>query len=114
MIKLIKKGTYQMVETKPGQTKILTLDNKAIYAWPNTTVGEILVTSSKGHKIDCVLSVGEYRLYQVKDEPNLVDLTHLELQVGPKLWQGYLLPTGLPTKSNIRNRVIPTQETISK
>ena len=114
MIKLIKKGTYQLTESKPGQTKILTLDNKNIYAWPNTTIGEILVTSDGNYDIDSLLSSGQYRLYQVKDDPDLVDLIHLELEVGPGIWQGYLLPTGLPDKKDTKNRIIPTQELITK
>ena len=113
MITLLKQGIYQLAESKSTQTKILTLD-KQVYAWPNTAVGEILVTSSGDFMLDSVLSSGQYRLYQVKDEPGLVDLVHLELEVGPKDWQGYLLPTGLPDKQDTKNRIIPTQEIISK
>ncbi len=114
MIKLLKKGTYLLTESKPSQTKILTLDKKDIYAWPNTEIGEILVTSDGDYNMDCSLSQGHYNLYQVKDEPDLVDLVHLELEVGPGIWQGYLLPTGLPDKSDTKNRIIPTQEIITK
>ena len=114
MIKLIKTGTYKLAETKKSQVKLLILDDKITYAWPNIDIGEILVTSQKDHPIDSVLSEGIYRLYRVKDEPNLVDLVHLELETSPNTWQGYLLPTGLPDKSDIRNRIIPTKEIISK
>ena len=53
-------------------------------------------------------------LYKVKDEPNFVDLFHLELLVGEGVWQGYLLPTGLPTAEKKRNRIIPAKEVITK
>jgi len=114
MIKLLKQGTFKLAETKKSQIKLLILDDKNAYAWPNIDIGEILVTTLVDHPIDSVLSQGIYHLYQVKDEPNLVDLVHLELQTSPNTWQGYLLPTGLPTKSDIRNRIIPTKEVISK
>jgi hypothetical protein len=114
MIKLLREGIYQLTETK-GQTKILTLDNKDTYAWVNAIdIGEILVTSHKAHKADCILAKGAYRMYEVKDEPDLVDITHLELLVGEGLWQGYLLLSGLPTDKKKRNRIIPTTEVITK
>lgn len=113
MIKLLRKGEYQLIETK-GQTKILTIDDNT-YAWVNVSeIGEILVTSHNPHKTDNILALGKYRLYEVKDEPNLTDLQHLELLVGNGRWQGYLLTSGLPTVENIRKRIIPTEELITK
>lgn len=113
MIKVMEEGKYKLTETK-GQTKILTLDNK-IFAWVNTAnIGEILITSHKKHKTDTVLATGSYRLYEVKNEPNLTDLQHLELYVGDNTWQGYFLTTGLPTNEKKRNRIIPTDEIITK
>jgi hypothetical protein len=51
-------------------------------------------------------------MYLVKDEPNLSDLTHLELLVGEGVWQGYLLPIGLPNGVK-RRKIIPTKEIIT-
>lgn len=114
MIKLIREGTYQLVETK-SQTKILTLDYTDVFAWVNAKdIGEILVTTHKPHKTDCILSLGTYRIYEVKDELNLTDLIHLELSVGEGKWQGYLLLSGLPTDKKKKNRIIPTREIITK
>lgn len=114
MIKLVKEGRYRLFETK-NQTKILILDNKQTYAWINVKeIGEILVSSEKEHSTDCILSVGNYRLYDVKDEPKYVDLYHLELCVGNSLWQGYLLPLGLPTAKDKRHRIIPTTEAVTR
>lgn len=113
MIKLLKEGAYKLIETK-GQTKILSLDNKT-YAWVNVAeIGEILVASHKKHQTDNILAIGKYRMYQVQDEPMLTDLVHLELLVGDGHWQGYLLTTGLPTTKDIRRRIIPTSEVITK
>ena len=114
MIKLLKSGTYQLLETK-NQTKILVLDHKKSFAWVNATgIGEILITSHKSHDIDTVLSMGKYKIYSVKDSDKFVDLHHLELFVGTGTWQGYLLPTGIPTNKNNRNRIIPTDEVITR
>jgi len=114
MIKLVSQGTYHLIETK-GHTKILTLDKRKTYAWINIqNVGEILVTSHKSHEVDHLLAAGNYRIYDVKDEPNITDLLHLELFVGEGLWQGYVLPTGLPDNEKKRNRIIPTKELITK
>ncbi|MBP9718913.1 MAG: hypothetical protein KBD46_00395 [Candidatus Levybacteria bacterium] len=114
MIKLLQEGKYKLLETKK-QTKILTLDKKETFAWINALdIGEILVVSHTAHSVDCILSIGNYRMYEVKDESAFVDLVHLELFVGDGVWQGYLLPTGLPTDEKKRNRIIPTNETITK
>lgn len=114
MIKLIQEGVYTLIETN-AQTKILTLDGNKTYAWVSVAeIGEILVASHKSHKVDHILSIGKYRMYDVEDEPNLTDLIHLELLVGEGVWQGYLFPIGLPTDENIRSRIIPTNEIITK
>lgn len=112
MINLLQNGMYRLIETKHN-TKILYLDS-VVYAWLEPTgIGEILVTSYDKHKADCVLSVGQYTLYDVVDEPELSDQLHLELEVGEQTWQGYLLPTGLPDHDKKRRRIIPTHETIT-
>lgn len=114
MLKVLKEGLYHLIETK-NQTKILLLDNKKMFAWIwAKDIGEILVTSHKKHKIDHILAAGRYRLYEVKNEAKLADLEHLELYVGNNIWQGYLLPTGLPNEEKRRNRIIPTKEIITK
>lgn len=114
MIKLLKEGDYQLIETK-GQTKILILDGQNTYAWVNVLeIGEILVSSHRSHKTDNFLAIGRYRLYEVKDEPKLTDLEHLELFVGNGIWQGYLLTTGMPTIKDTKKRIIPTDEVITK
>lgn len=114
MIKLIKQGDYQLIETK-RLNKILSLSDKGTYAWVNAEgIGEILVSSYKEHEADYVLAVGKYRLYEVKDEPKLADTLHLELTTGKGNWQGYLLITGFPTEKDRKSRIIPTKEIITK
>jgi hypothetical protein len=113
MIKLLHEGDYTLIETK-GQTKILKLDTD-VFAWAFVEhIGEILISTYKKHWIDHVLAIGPYRLYKVKDEPEFVDMLHLELFVGEGQWQGYLLPTGLPHPGKRRSSIIPTREIITK
>jgi hypothetical protein len=112
MITLQRSGRYKLIETK-ANNKVLYLDSE-VYAWVEpVNIGEILVYSHKVHKTDCILSMGEYRLYEVSDQPELSDQQHLELAVGEDRWQGYLLLSGLPDDHRKRARIIPTRETIS-
>lgn len=117
MIQLLQQGTYKLIETK-GQNKVLTLssdEEKQVFAWIHAQdIGEILVTSHRKHSADYILATGKYRLYLVENEPKLTDLEHLELLAGEGVWQGYLLPNGLPTDVKIRRRIVPTQEIITK
>jgi hypothetical protein len=112
MINLVRSGSYKLIETKK-HTKVLHLDDDT-FAWVEpVAIGEILVVARAVHTTDCVLSLGEYRLYVVDDEPDLVDITHLELEIGQGQWQGYLLLTGLPDKDKKRSRIIPCNEIIT-
>lgn len=112
MIRTLSKGDYRLIETK-GQVKILYL-GEAAYAWVMAEdIGEILVTTHKPHKVDHILALGRYHLYDVTNEPHYTDLQHLELSVGEGQWQGYLLPTGLPSDTKTRSRVIPTKDVIT-
>lgn len=114
MIKTIQKGEYTLIETK-DQVKILTLDGKKSFAWINAQgIGGLLVVSHTSHKADQILAIGKYRMYEVKDEPHITDLIHLELMVGEGKWQGYLLLTGLPSGAKKRNRIVSTHELITQ
>ena len=112
MITTIRTGFYKLIETK-HHIKVLYLDNNC-FAWidvPN--IGEILIGSHKIHKTDCVLAMGHYHIYEVEDEPVLTDQTHLELEAGRNVWQGYLLLSGLPDAHKKRVKIIPTHEIIT-
>lgn len=112
MITNIRSGSYRLIETKHN-TKVLYLDTD-MYAWIEPKgIGEILVTSRRHHRTDCILSMGGYHMYKVEDDPTLSDHIHLELEVGKNAWQGYLLLTGLPTRQRPKTRIIPTDEVIT-
>jgi len=113
MIALVHTGSYQLTETK-ADTKILKMDPNT-YAWIKVDeIGEMLVWSEKEHKNDAILSSGEFRMYKVENEPDIVDLIHLELEAGIGQWQSYLLPTGLPNVDKKRSRIIPSKDLITK
>ncbi len=112
MITLRKTGLYKLYKTKHG-TRMMALDHDS-YAWPEpVAIGPILVQSKHDIPQNELLSVGHYMLYEVEAEPLLSDQQHLELEVGIDTWQGYLLPTGLPTAAKHRSRIITTRETIT-
>lgn len=113
MIRLLERGVYRLGQTKKHHTKILYLGSDG-YIWVDfEKIGEVLVHPTTAHLVECLLSIGQYRLYQVKDEEKLNDNFHLELEIGRNQWQGYLLLTGLPTSRHKRTRIIPTSEVIT-
>lgn len=112
MISVSRAGWYKLIETRDS-VKILYLDDEA-FAWVRARgIGNILVASHNPHRLDSLLSLGRYNLYDVEHEAALTDLQHLELEVGSEAWQGYLLPTGLPTDKRTRTRIIPTPQLIT-
>ena len=112
MIRLINKGKYTLFETF-DKTKILSLDEN-MFAWINAgEIGDILVSTHRKFNPEKIISMGPYRLYDIKNEPTLTDLKHLELFVGDGSWQGYLLPKGLPNGVR-RHRIVATREIITK
>jgi len=114
MIQVVGHGLYKLIETR-NQIKILSLEDIGTFAWIHAEgIGEILVTSHKPHATDYILSYGTYRLYAIKNEKEFTDLMHLELSVGCGVWQGYLLPTGMPTDEKKRIRLVPTKETVTQ
>jgi len=112
MITLHKHGTYELIETKRN-IKILYLD-KTAYAWVEPwSTKEILVVSRHPHITDCILSIGDYCLYDLRSEPHLPGKQFLDLEVGDDTWQGYLLLTGLPTTRRKRVRIIASHEVVT-
>jgi hypothetical protein len=113
MIKLITKGKYRLVGTKDRKI-ILYLDGQGYHWGYAPKIGNLLTFSKHPHTESYLLAQGKYKIYDVTDEPKLIDLEHLELAVSPGQWQGYLLLTGLPKANKIRSRIEPTEEVISK
>jgi len=112
MIVLLRSGIYSLAETKQS-TKILYLDKTGYALIEPLPFGSMLVLIRRAQQDRQLLSTGNYRLYDVTNEPHLADEPHLELEVGDDQWQGYLLPTGLPDDTHPRRRIIATHELIT-
>ena len=110
MITPTSRGTFKLLETKRGQ-RVLYL-NDEIYEF--VTPNRIRSSFRKYHKSDCVLSAGRFQIYFVSVENHITEHWHLELEVGANIWQGYLLPQGLPGEEFYVTRLLPTSEIISK
>lgn len=111
MIKILKRGSYQLYEID-NFTKMFCLDNLRTYKWMNTTT-EFFENQNNIQPIT-TLAIGRYFLYDVNEEEALTNLQHLELYLGKRTWQGYLLPGGLPTKKEKKKKIVPTEEIITK
>lgn len=112
MITLITKGDYRLIGTKDKKRMLYLGDQGYLWGYAKG-IGDLFTLSKHTHVQEYLLAQGAYRIYAVKDEPKLVDLRHLELEIRPGVWQGYLLLTGLPTPKKIRSRIIPTDEVIA-
>lgn len=113
MIKVIKTGRFCLIQTKK-RVKHLILDTKYSCAWTDDPrLGELLVLSKNPLESEQTVA-GKYRLYEVISEPQLTNVFHLELLISRGLWQGYLLPSGLPDHDHKRTQIIPTQEQITR
>lgn len=113
MITLLRHGTYTLAATK-HDTKILYLDGTPFVWIGAKNIGEVLTVSHyQPRSSDYTLAEGQYKIYDVEDESELTDIQHLELEVGKGAWQGYLLLTGLPSKSKKRTRIVPTTQVIA-
>jgi hypothetical protein len=112
MISTIASGLYTLGQSHHG-VKLLQLHGET-FAWVTVPrIGGLLVHTTQPHVLHERLSRGRYRLYNVVDEPRFSDQLHLELEYGTNAWQGYVLPSGLPTRHVTRRRIVPTQELIT-
>lgn len=114
MIAIVSRGIYAFIETRE-KTQILTLDAKKKIIWNITAKnGSISFITAQPQVTDRILRTGKYRLYQVKDELTLTSGTHLELLTGRGVWQGYVLPQGLPKNNKSLYPLFTVAEIITK
>lgn len=111
MIQVIKHGAYQLNEAD-NSYKIIILDNSKFLSW-NPLSGEIIDSTKSKPQSNSTLSIGKYFLYNVENEKELTNCLHLELLLGKRKWQAYVLPLGLPTKKQKNTKIIPTTEVIT-
>lgn len=101
---LDKKGNYEIFKTTEGN-QILRLGKNDIYAIVETNQGHILVTTDGDHEKEKTVQKGKYYLIDFDEDPTFQDNPHLFLEKGAK-FQELVLPRGLPTESEKRNKVI--------
>jgi len=112
MIKIVKRGDYQLVEMK-NSTKIFVLDSTKALLWNTDTVSLLDVFLPLQSQL-ALLARGKYMLYDVKNEEQYTQTLHWELSLGKRTWQGYLLTNGLPTKKEPSKPITPTTEILTK
>ena len=109
MVTIIKTGAYEIVETKQ-HARVLHLDD-AIFLWAHPkNKGDMLMACVDDHSAREIVSSGDYCLYKVEGEILPASMHHLDLETTSGGLQGYLLPSGLPTKTYTRKRIIPTNQ----
>ena len=112
MIKVLKSGKYQLVETSQ-QIKVLYLDETP-YIWLYIPgIGHVIEMTHNPHRAEHILAQGSYRIYDVKGEERFSRHKHLELFIGDGAWQGYLILTDLPSETRKRVRIVATNEVVS-
>jgi len=113
MIQLIGSGSYRL-NGAGDSARLITLvsyKDRRTYAWGVSN--GIQLVDQEPDETYYALGAGKYRLYQVSDEPGLTNQLHLELSLGEGIWQGYLLPEGLPDRRKTKT-MIPVKELITK
>jgi len=111
MIQVLKHGEYRLDEAET-LSRIFILDNSKYFNW-NTSAGELTDCTKDKPKINSTLSIGKYFLYNVTNETILTNCLHLELLLGKRKWQAYILPLGFPTKKQRNVKILPTKEIIT-
>lgn len=115
MIKLLEAGVYKLFETNNNENILWLDDNKKAYLWKNAkSTGDLQYTKFNEKDICCLLSFGNYRLYDVNKESELTCCLHISLHLGNSKWQGYLLPKNLPTSKKKTKPIKKTAELITK
>lgn len=111
MIRVVSRGNYRLVETKDF-TKVFLFSNRQAFTWLPAQ-GMIEMYYEKNPSLMSTLARGTYYIYETKNE-NDPPILQLEVYIGKRAWQGYMLPAGLPTMKEMRKRIIPTKDVITK
>ena len=110
MKKVQNQGQYELFETTKDH-QILSLNNKEWYALVEGEKGDIIVHSDSDHKKKQSLQKGQFYLADFEDEPDFNDIPHLFLQNNDQ-YQEFILPNGLPTKSDHQKKLIRSDKTV--
>lgn len=114
MIRLIRWGEYRLAIIAEGST-IIAIDDDVYSVFPEQATLEIYdkLASYIPAASALTLHQGNYRVFDVYDEPQLTETIHLELEDEDGYVKSYLLPRGWPNESLRRVRQIPTAQQIT-
>lgn len=109
MIRLIQWGNYRLAMIAEGNA-FISIDDDVYSLYPDYKTME-----SSEADMDAALTLhhGDYKLYDVYDEPQLTETIHLELEDEDGYIKSYLLPQGLPVNSKRRVRQLTTTQQIT-
>lgn len=110
--KLQKHGHYELFKTTHGH-QILNLDDKEWFAVVEGQRGDLMVHSDSDHEKEKTLGKGTFYLADFKDDPEFQDMPHLFMEKGDKFIE-FILPNGLPTKSDHQKKLIRPDEQVPK
>jgi hypothetical protein len=111
-VRIQERGKYELFEDPHGH-RFLVLEGKRWYAWIDAQRSPILVHTNSEHEVKRSLQRGKFFLVDFRRDPKFKDMPHLFLQKGDE-YQEYLLPNGLPTRSDPQVRFVVTRNTLSK
>lgn len=113
MIRLIQWGEYRLAIIAEGNT-IIAIDNHVYSLFPDHATLEFYDNQLPSLVVSALtLHRGNYRVFDVYDEPQLTETIHLELEDEDGYVKSYLLPRGLPHQNMRRARQIPTVQQIT-
>lgn len=110
--KVSKQGEYELFETTKGH-QILALNDKEWYALVEGQEGDIIVHSDSDHEKKKTQLQGKFYLADFKDDPDFNDVPHLLLQEDGH-YREFILPNGLPNKSDHQKKLIRSDEKVSE
>jgi len=114
MVKLLQAGRYKLEETA-GDEKVLTLDDNKSFLWTEAKgSGNLKYVKLNSIETCCLHAMGNYRLYNVKNEQGLLNGQHINFHTTKSIWRGFLLPSGLPTQTDKTKKILRTTEVITK
>ena len=105
-----KQGRYELFETTKGH-QILHLHDEEWYAIVEGQKGDIIVHSDADHEKKKTIRKGNFYLADFKNDPDFNDVPHLLMQDG-KQYVEFILPNGLPTKSDYQKKLVRPDEKI--
>lgn len=112
MIRIVKRGTYQLIKTEQ-ERKLFILEKSKAFVWEKNDIYYTQYDRTH-HEHSTLLAHGSFFLYDVLNESTLTNVKHWEVFTEKKTWKGFLIPDGFPTKKDMKKPMMTTDELITK